>query len=408
LGGPNEVLMQLLVAPFPQMLLTSCATFIITYALLRLFKVGDARIRSRFYMLTLLAPILVYAMYSPSIWTMRPAMIRGFANEAGVVVEKIEEVAGVNYTGLLCVIGLIFGFGTLAISYLFGVNIVKRCQGVMDVTQEDEPKLYNMVGKLARRMGIPTPKLGLTENLQPNAFTVGYGGKTMIVLSSGLISTLNQIELEAVIAHELAHVKNRDFHLMAVVSSLKVAAFFNPFAYVSASMLARERELLADEVGTKTTNRKNAFKRALVKISSVDVKSSVSLLPGIVSGMFVYSQIGPLRAAFTSHPSLDTRLDRIGNNRVGTALDGYKAVIIAAILAASLAYLSTYIMRPMSLMGIFFRIDPAFGVHPMAFAERGLVGRPEFAAFMGHVRSGGFAVIRGIPEALSVKGLVVY
>jgi heat shock protein HtpX len=400
--------MQLMAAPFPQMLLTSCATFIITYVLLRLFRVGDARIRSIFYMLTLVAPLVVYAVYTPSIWVMRPAMIRGFATEAGMVIERVEEIAGVNYTGLLCIIGLIFGVATLAISYIFGVSIVKRCQGVMDVTAEDEPRIYGTVARLARKMEVKTPRLGLTENLQPNAFTVGYGAKTMIVLSSGLISTLNQIELEAVIAHELAHVKNRDFHLMAAVSSLKVAAFFNPFAYLSASMLARERELLADEVGTKMTHRRNAFKRALVKISSVDVKSSVSILPSLVSGMFVYSQIGPLRAAFTSHPSLDTRLDRIGNNRVKTTLDGYKAALIAVILAASLAYLSVYIMQPMPLMGVFFRLDPSFGVHPMAFTEVGFGGGPDFMVFSGHIRGGGFTLIRRIPEALSLGKLVVY
>jgi heat shock protein HtpX len=352
--------------------------------------------------------LVVYAVYTPSIWVMRPTMVHGFTTETGMFVAAVEEIAGVNYTGLLCITGLVFGVVTLAVSYLFGVDIVKRCQGVMDVTEDDEPRIFGTVAKLAKKMGVQTPRLGLTENLQPNAFTVGYGANTMIVLSSGLISTLNQIELEAVIAHELAHVKNRDFHLMAAVSSLKVAAFFNPVAYLSASMLARERELLADEVGMKTTNRRNAFKRALVKISSVDVKSSVSLLPGIVSGMFVYSQIGPLRAAFTTHPSLDTRLDRLGNNRGRSALDGYKAALIAVILAASLAYLNAYIMQPMPLASVFFRFDPAFGVHPMAFTEVGLAGRTDFIVFSGRLQSGGFSTIKSMHEALSLRGLVVY
>ncbi len=402
MGGPNEVLMQLMMAPFPQMMLISGATFIITYVSLRLLKVGDSRIRSGFYMLTLLAPLVVYAIYTPSIWVMRPAAVFNAENWVTTGVSKME-IVGVNYTGLLCLIGLAFGAMTLAISYLFGVSIVKRCQGVMDVTEDDEPKIYGAVAKLAKKMSVPIPNVGLTENLQPNAFTVGYGGKTVIVLSSGLISALNRAELEAVIAHELAHVKNRDFHLMAIVSSLKVAAFFNPVAYLSASMLAKEREFLADEVGTKATTRRSAFKRALVKISSVQAPSGISILPNIISGIFVYSQIGPLRAALTSHPSLDTRLDRIGGNRIATAMDGYKAALIAFILATSLAYLSAYIMHPMSLMGVFFRLDPAFGMHPMAFE-----GRPEFAAFAGHVRTGGFAFIRSIHETLSLRGVTVY
>jgi len=395
--------MQLLMAPFPQMILSSGVTFIITYILLRLLKVGDPRIRSRFYMLPLFAPLVVYAIYTPSIWIMRPTMVHGFASEAGIVVEKVEEIAGVSYTGILCIIGLVFGAVTLGISYLFGVNIVKRCQGVMDVTVDDEPNICGTIERLAKKMGVPTPNVGLTENMQPNAFTVGYGDKTMVVLSSGLISVLNQMEMEAVIAHELAHIRNRDFHLMAVISSLKVAAFFNPVAYFSASMLAREREFLADEAGAKVTKRRSAFRSALKKISSVQTPSSISLLPSIVSGLFVYSQIGPLRAALTSHPSLDTRLDRIGNDRIRTAMDGYKAVFIALTLAVSLSFLSSYIMQPIPLMGLFFRPEPTFGVHAMAFE-----GRPEFAAFTGHIRAGGFAVVRSLSGALSLRGVSVY
>jgi len=361
----NAVLFHLLMAPLPQLILTSAATLIITYTLLRLLRVGDSRIRSGFYIITLLTPLLVYIFFTPKIWIMRPVFTGSLVDGITVVVSRTEEIVSINYVGLICITGLIFGAVTMAISYLFGVSIVKRCQGVMDVTKDDEPRLYDVVEKLSKKIGVPTPKVGLTENLQPNAFTVGCGENSMVIFSSGLLSTLNHAELEAVVAHELAHIKNRDFHIMAIASALKVMAFFNPAAFLSASMLAREREFLADEVGASATQRKGAFKSALTKIASTKIPSSQSILSNLVAGLFVYSQISPFKSAFTTHPSLDTRLDRIGHGRIGTTMDKYKAVIIAAVLVASIAMLSSYIMQPMSLVDMFLGRSPVFASHVM-------------------------------------------
>jgi heat shock protein HtpX len=375
--GPNEVIMQLLVPPFPQIVLASVATLVITSLLLRVFNVWDPQIRTLFYGLTLLVPLFMYVIITPSVWITRPVIIRGPVEASIIIITRMEEVVGVSYTGILCVSGIIFGAATLIVSYLFGVAIVKKCQGVMEVTEEDEPKLYGIVGKLAKRIGIDIPKIGLTENLQPNAFTIGHGNNTMVVFSSGLISVLDRIELEAVIAHELAHIKNQDFHLMAVVSSLKVIAFFNPATYLSASMLAKEREYLADEVGTKSTRRRSSLKRALIKIASINTPRRRAIIPDLVSGLFIYSQIGSLKAAFTSHPSLDTRLDRISYDDAGTGRDKYKAVLVALVLFGSLALLSTYIMQPIRLVELFFQMNPAFG------PPRGLMQLPMLEGHKG-------------------------
>lgn len=375
--GPNEVIMQLLVPPFPQIVLASVATLVITSLLLRVFNVWDPQIRTIFYGLTLLVPLFMYVIITPSVWITRPVIIRGPVEASIIIITRMEEVVGVSYTGILCVSGIIFGSATLIVSYLFGVAIVKKCQGVMEVTEEDEPKLYGIVGKLAKRIGIDIPKIGLTENLQPNAFTIGHGNNTMVVFSSGLISVLDRIELEAVIAHELAHIKNQDFHLMAVVSSLKVIAFFNPASYLSASMLAKEREYLADEVGTKSTRRRNSLKMALIKIASINTPRRRVIIPDLVSGLFIYSQIGSLKAAFTSHPSLDTRLDRISYDDAGTGRDKYKAVLVVLVLFGSLALLSTYIMQPMRLVELFFHMNPAFS------PPRGLMQLPMLESHKG-------------------------
>ena len=429
--GSNEVVMQLLTAPFPQILLTSIATLVISYLLLTIIKIRDPKIRGFFYSLTLLAPLVVYLFYTPSIWVMRPVFEQGSINGSTMIISQMgeaiggsvksiamaspavasfmvaQEVAGVNYTGVLCIIGIVFGIVMLAVSYLFGVRIVKGCQGVMDVTAEDEPKLYKSVEKLASRVGVATPKIGLTENLRPNAFTIGYGDNAMVVFSSGLISTLDQVELEAVIAHELAHIKNRDFHLMAIVSSLKVVSFFNPAAYLSASMLVREREYLADDVGSRATRKKNTLKKALIKIAATPAPQRRAVIPDLVSGLFIYSQIGSLKAAFTSHPSLDMRLDRIGRGGAGKKMDKYKAALVALVLIGSLAMLSSYILQPMHLVEVFFRVGPGIRV-PMGGGPFISVGGEGVNTFFFSMRSFKVAPLRELPNTLALRQLGVF
>jgi Zn-dependent protease with chaperone function len=356
-----EAVMWALTPPFPQALLLSAGTLIMTHVLLKLFKVVEPRTRSLFYSLTLLAPLVVYAIYTPSIWITRPMSPQLFVSPPGTTLARPEEFTFVNYTGILCIVGLAFGAATLAVSYLFGVKIVTRCRGIMEVTEEDEPRLYRLVEKIARRIGVAMPRVGLTESLQPNAFMIGHGRDAMVVFSSGLITALNSCELEAVAAHELAHIKNGDFHLMAVISSLKVVSFFNPASYLSASMLAKEREYLADEVGSRATHRGNALKKALVKIAQASLTQQRAILPDLLSGLFIYSQIGSLRAAFTSHPSIDTRLSRIGGGRAKSGADRYKVAVIALVLLGSLA-LGFNLIEPTHLMRMFFMLDPGFGM----------------------------------------------
>lgn len=360
---PLDIVMLATTPPFPQVVLFSAGTLIATHLLLSLFKVEEPRTRSLFYGLTLLAPLVVYAVYTPSIWIFRPVLQQVFVSPFGMMLTRQEEIVSVNYTGILCIVGLIFGAATLAVSYLFGVRIVARCRGVIEVTEEDEPRLYRLVEKVAERIGVETPRVGLTENLQPNAFMVGHGREAMVVFSSGLINTLSQPELKAVAAHELSHIKNRDFHLMAVISSLKVASFFSPASYLSASMLSREREYLADEVGLKATQEGNLLKKALVKIASATSTPRGAILPDLVSSLFIYSQIGLHRVAFTSHPSLDMRMKRIGEKRTSSWSDGYKVAFIALALICS-SVICFNLVEPSHLMRFLFTLDTLAGIPP--------------------------------------------
>ncbi|TSA39960.1 hypothetical protein D4R30_00295, partial [archaeon] len=210
----NEVLRFVIVPPLLQVLMTSVAVLGGSYILMRALQLDNPRVRSLYFSLALVAPIAMYFLYTPSIWRTTYTVFHVFTPIQGITPLGIQKIVEVNYVGVICIVGLIFGAATFIMSSLFSVSIVKRLQGVVEVTAEEEPRLCELVERVARKMGVNTPRVGLTEHLQPNAFTVGGGKRAMVVFTMGLLDSLDQRELEAVAAHELAHIKNNDFGLM--------------------------------------------------------------------------------------------------------------------------------------------------------------------------------------------------
>jgi heat shock protein HtpX len=389
----NEVLRIVTTPPLLQVVLTSAVVLGVSYVLMRALHLNNPKVRSLYFCLALVTPLVMYVLFTPSIWFTR-IMVEGvFMQFPGVPQLEIKKVVEVNYVGVLCVVGLVFGAATFLVSNIFSISIVKRLQGVVEVGVDDEPRLYSLVEKVAKRMKIETPRVGLTEHLQPNAFTVGRGRNAMVVFTMGILNTLDQKELEAVASHELAHIKNRDFSLMAVVMSLKLVFFYNPFAYLATSMISREREYLADEVGAKVMSRTRQLKSALVKISNVKAESRPNILTTWTTSLFVYSQIGSLKSAFTAHPNLDTRLRHIGGNTNSTG-DAVKTLAVAVLLGSTLFLAGGYLSQPMRIIDqVLFRVDESFGLRLMKFPEVG-----------SHAAGAMFSVARVAPP---IEGIMV-
>ncbi|MCX6655396.1 MAG: M48 family metalloprotease [Candidatus Bathyarchaeota archaeon] len=341
----------------------------VSYLMMRVLRLNNPRVRSIYFGLALLAPIILYVLFTPLIWVTRIVMQHSFTPFLVEMNFDFERVVEVNYVGVICVVGLILGGVTFLVSNLFSLSIVKRMQGVVEVGVEEEPTLYEMVEKVARKMGVDTPRVGLTEHLQPNAFTVGRGKSAMVVFTMGILSALDPRELEAVAAHELAHIKNGDFNLMSFVTALKIVFFYNPVSYLAASMVSREREYLADEVGAKAISRTRQLKSALVKISAAKTGMSQNLLTTLTTRLFVYSQIGSLKAAFAAHPNVDTRLRHIGGV-INWRGDAVKTAAVAVLLVSTLFLAGGYIFQPMRLVDqLLFRVDNSFGLRLMKFPE---------------------------------------
>ena len=366
----SELLRLLTAPPLPQVLLSSAAIIGVSYALMRIFRLNNPRVRSAFFSLALITPLVFYIFFTPQIWFTRHFVSHGFPIYPGATPFEIGKVIEVNYTGVICVVGAIIGAATLFVSVFFSVPLVKRLQGVVEVTCDEEPGLCGMVERVAEKMGVDPPRIGLTDHLQPNAFTVGRGGRAMVVFTMGLIDALSPKELEAVAAHEIAHIKNGDFSFMAILTSLKLAFFYNPISYLALSMVSREMEYLADEVGSRAISRTRQLRSALLKISKEKQAMEGNALSGLLTGLFVYSQIGSLKAAFTAHPKLDTRLRYIGK-KSNSKGDAVKTIVVAVLLLGTLFFASGYIFQPMRIVNQFiFRFDPAFGANMIRF-DRG-------------------------------------
>jgi len=143
---------------------------------------------------------------------------------------------------LLIVIATFVGAGTpliyallafvmVAIQFFIGPKIVERSMRVRYVSEGEQPELHRMVSELAMKAGIPKPRVGISEISIPNAFAFGTSKKTArVCVTRRLMEMLKRDELEAVLGHELSHIKHRD---MAVITGLSVIPMICYFIFFS-------------------------------------------------------------------------------------------------------------------------------------------------------------------------------
>jgi len=122
-------------------------------------------------------------------------------------------------SGLLAalVIGGLFNF----VMYFFSDRLVLRMYGAQVVSAEQAPELYALVDRLRQRAGLPMPTVAVAPHEQPNAFATGRNPQHAVVaVTTGILKYMPQEELEGVIAHELAHIKNRDMLISTVAAGI--------------------------------------------------------------------------------------------------------------------------------------------------------------------------------------------
>ncbi len=223
-------------------------------------------------------------------------------------------------------------------------TMVLRMYGARQVDAQSAPALHGIVAQLARQAGIPMPKVFIIENPQPNAFATGRNPENAAVAATtGLMRLLSQEEIAGVMAHELAHVKNRDTLIMTITATIagalsmlaNFAMFFgnnrnNPLGIVGVLLVAilaplgamivqmaisRGREYEADRIGAEICGRPLWLANALEKLqhgaSAID-NEAAERNPA-TAHMFI---INPLHAhaadsLFSTHPNTVNRVRRL-------------------------------------------------------------------------------------------------
>ncbi|MFA6489599.1 MAG: M48 family metalloprotease [Candidatus Micrarchaeia archaeon] len=182
----------------------------------------------------------------------------------------------------------------VAVQWWMGPIIVKWASGAKELKHEEAPELFEMVKHLTSKAGLPMPKLYIVNNNSPNAFAFGRTqGDSGIAVHSGLLTHLDRHELEAVLAHEIGHINNRDVAVMTLASVLPVMLYYAVLIFaprdrnsggnsiitilgafvaqfigqLCVMWLSRQREYFADEFSARLTNRPVSLMSALAKIS---------------------------------------------------------------------------------------------------------------------------------------------
>ncbi len=248
--------------------------------------------------------------------------------------------------------GMLFAFGLAVVmnvgSYWFSDKIVLRMYGAREVTEADAPQLHAMVRRLSLAAGTPMPKVYIMAQESPNAFATGRDPQhAAVAVTEGILRILSPEELEGVLAHEMAHVKNRDILIQTVAATLagaimmlanmaKFAAIFGggrsddreggggAFGLLAMAIVAplgamlvqmaisRSREYLADETGARFCGRPEALAGALGKISGWAQRLPMHASPA-TAHMFILSPLtgGGLMSLFSTHPPVEERIARL-------------------------------------------------------------------------------------------------
>ncbi|HXG45322.1 MAG TPA: zinc metalloprotease HtpX [Gemmatimonadales bacterium] len=244
-------------------------------------------------------------------------------------------------SGLLwgSILGLAMNFGM----YFYSDRLVLRMYGAQPVSEQDAPALYRMVDRLRQRAGLPMPVVAVAPHEQPNAFATGRSpSRAVVCVTEGILRLLPAEEIEAVIAHELAHIKNRDMlittiaaGLAGMISNLPWLILFaggrgdddrHPLAELVLMVLApiaamliqlavsRQREFEADRVGAEILGRPRSLASALSRLDAYARRIPMDVAPAAAP----LAQVNPLAAhqgavarLFSTHPPTAERVARL-------------------------------------------------------------------------------------------------
>ena len=235
-----------------------------------------------------------------------------------------------------------FGFAALLNfgSYWFSDRIVLKMYRARTLAREDAPRLYEMVDRLRRRADLPMPTLALAPSEQPNAFATGRSpDRAVVCVTEGILRVLDEPELEGVIAHELAHIRNRDMLIGTIAATLSAAIVFlarfgfffggdrdrggliggllmlvlAPLAAMLVQMaISRAGEFRADRVGAEISGNPRGLATALQRLEAGARRIPMEVNPA-ASHLCIVNPLrgGGIAKLFRTHPPTEDRVARL-------------------------------------------------------------------------------------------------
>jgi len=254
---------------------------------------------------------------------------------------------GPGYAWVFTAFALVMNIG----AYFFSHKIVLAMHHARELSPAEAPQIFTMTQELAHAAQIPMPKLYVIESPETNAFATGRNpANGVVAITTGIARILSPAELRGVIAHEIAHIKNRDILITTIASIIGAAithianvfqfaamfggrsdeggshplsglamAFLAPIAAIIIQMsISRTREYLADEVGARLAGDPLALANALRKLShGYDVAGRTALDPATASMYIVTPFHGGMMNLLSTHPPMEKRIARLESMRLG-------------------------------------------------------------------------------------------
>ncbi|MFH0787686.1 MAG: zinc metalloprotease HtpX [Pseudomonadota bacterium] len=240
-------------------------------------------------------------------------------------------------------------------SYWFSDKIVLSMYGAREIAPQEHPEIHQMIMELAQHAGLPNPRVYLIEDDSPNAFATGRNPEHAVVaVTSGILRILSRQELKGVLAHELAHVKNRDILIGSIAATMagaimilanmaRWAAIFGgsrnseegeggggilgiivmtivaPIAAMLIQMaISRSREYLADATGASFSGNPLGLAGALEKLQIASQCLPMASPNPATAHMFIVNPLSgrSLFNLFSTHPPIEERIARLQAMRV--------------------------------------------------------------------------------------------
>jgi heat shock protein HtpX len=261
-------------------------------------------------------------------------------------------------TGLFVVIGFAIGGQSTALLFLIGAaifnlgaywfsdRIALKMSGAQPVEESEAPRLYQMVRELTTRAGLPMPRLYVIPHDQPNAFATGRNPKnSAVAVTRGITRLLSEDELRGVIAHELAHIRNRDILVQSVAATIGGAITYlaymllwfggdedsGPLGLVGALALvllaplaasliqlaiSRQREYSADATGADITGNPESLASALLRLEEGS-KAIPMQVNQAAEPLYIVKPFsgGGIASLFSTHPPIEERVRRLRQMR---------------------------------------------------------------------------------------------